>query len=377
MFAKRKPAAESAPEQTAADASVAANEESVNYANTNDFDQAGNDDENHFFGAYDNLDTNDADNNFFGSMAGAYDDIDHGQEIAAVADGMVGKSRELILEACVIKRAHYVSPHDQNDGVPNNSGKGVTSDTAQSDGRNIREVSAVKPRVVTFADEIAEAAKPAQGRFDQASLAANVAMNPIAQGTGAFGIRADGKTGYSSPYQTATTCSVTPNQNMLPPSGRFVQNPAVVTPAAASGTAATFLEGTETPPEENARARLQMLQPQPQRTGIYRDASLASTLPSDYDETTIETNSPSAKSPPDSESTEDSALAFHETHRQVAAYLRATEDAGIRFAQAYTDNMVRLDMHIAEMQEDEAETLDFMDRISALNARLRESLAKE
>jgi hypothetical protein len=265
------------------------------------------------------------------------------------------------------------SPHDQNDeGVPHNSGKGATSDTGQSGGLKIREVSAVKLRVVTFADEIAEAAKPAQGRFDQTTLMTNVATHLVAQGTGAFGIRADGNAGYSSPYQTATTSAVTPNHNMPPPTGRFVHNPAVVTPAAASGNVATFLEDAETPPEENARARLQMLQPHSQRTGIYREASLAPTLPTDDEETIIETNSPSAKPPPDSESTNDSAIAFHETHRQVAAYLRASEDTGIRFAQAYTDNMVRLDMHIAEMQEEEAETLDFMDRISALK-----SLAEE
>jgi hypothetical protein len=270
------------------------------------------------------------------------------------------------------------SLHYQNDeGVPHNSGKDATSDSALPGRLNIGEVSVVKPRVVTFADELVEAAKPAQGLFDQTSRTANAATSLVAQGTGAFGIRADGNAGYSSPYQTGTSGSATPNHNMPPPAGRFVQNPAVVTPAAASGNAAVFLEETETPPQENARARLQMLQPQAQRTGIYRDASLAPTLPPDDDETTIETNSPSAKPPPDSESTNDSALVFHETHRQVAAYLRASEDTGIRFAQAYTDNMVHLDIHIAEMQEDEAETLDFMDRISDLTARLRKSLAEE
>jgi hypothetical protein len=108
MFAKRKPAAESAPEQTAVDASVAANVESVNYQDANnDFDTVGNDHGSLFFDDYGNLDTNGADTNFFGAMAGAYDDdTHHGQGIAAVADGMVGKSGEQLLVSCVIERAH-------------------------------------------------------------------------------------------------------------------------------------------------------------------------------------------------------------------------------------------------------------------------------
>jgi hypothetical protein len=111
MFAKRKPAAEPvAPEQTAVEAAsgatprfaamaaVAANEDSVNYADANnDFDRIGNGHGHLFFEDYGNLDA-DEDANFFGGMAGAYDDTDHGQDIAAVADGMVGKSGEQLLE---------------------------------------------------------------------------------------------------------------------------------------------------------------------------------------------------------------------------------------------------------------------------------------